>query len=48
VGEELALARRQLYVAMTRARERLMLSASEGPPSRLLAELGLDDEEPAP
>jgi superfamily I DNA/RNA helicase len=48
VGEELALARRQLYVAMTRARERLVLSASEGPPSRLLVELGLDDGEPAP
>lgn len=48
VGEELALARRQLYVAMTRARERLFLTTSEGPPSRLLAELGLGDREPAP
>lgn len=42
VGEELALARRQLYVAMTRASERLFLTCSEGPPSRLLVELGLE------
>lgn len=41
VGQELALARRQLYVAMTRARERLWLTASEGPPSRFLAEIGV-------
>ncbi|NTU82754.1 MAG: ATP-binding domain-containing protein, partial [Chloroflexales bacterium] len=48
VGEELAVARRQLYVAMTRARQRLILTSSEGPPSRLLAELGLDDGELSP
>lgn len=48
VAEELALARRQLYVAMTRAQERLFLTSSEGPPSRLLAELGLEPGEPAP
>lgn len=42
VDEELALARRQLYVALTRASERLVLTGSEGPPSRLLAELGLE------
>jgi superfamily I DNA/RNA helicase len=48
VAEELALARRQLYVALTRARLRLTLTASEGPPSRLLADLGLDAGEPAP
>jgi superfamily I DNA/RNA helicase len=47
-AEELNLARRQLYVAMTRARLRLVLTAAEGPPSRLLAELGLDAGEPAP
>lgn len=48
VAEELALARRQLYVALTRARELLVLTSSEGPPSRLLAELGLRDDEAAP
>jgi superfamily I DNA/RNA helicase len=41
-GQELALARRQLYVAMTRAREWLWLTAGEGPPSRFLIEMGLD------
>jgi superfamily I DNA/RNA helicase len=48
VAEELALARRQLYVAITRASERLILTSSEGPPSRLLAELGFEQLEPAP
>lgn len=47
-AEEVALARRQLYVALTRARTRLVLSASEGPPSRLLAELGFDIGDCAP
>lgn len=42
VAQELALSRRQLYVAMTRSRERLWLTASEGPPSRFLAEIGLE------
>lgn len=37
--EELVLARRQLYVAMTRACERLWLTGSEGQPSRLLYEM---------
>lgn len=45
VRAELALARRQLYVVLTRAGERLFLSSSEGPPSRLLAELGFADPE---
>jgi superfamily I DNA/RNA helicase len=40
VGQEIALARRQLYVAMTRAREWLYLTAGEGQPSRILAEMG--------
>ncbi len=40
-GQELALARRQLYVAMTRAHTRLWLTGSEGRPSRLLYELGM-------
>ncbi|MEN9935513.1 MAG: hypothetical protein RLZZ387_2092 [Chloroflexota bacterium] len=48
-AQELALARRQLYVAMTRASEHLWLSGSEGQPSRLLYDLGflaprLDEE----
>ena len=41
VSQELNLARRQLYVAMTRARHALWLTSSEGHPSRLLVELGL-------
>ncbi|HMQ29471.1 MAG TPA: 3'-5' exonuclease [Chloroflexaceae bacterium] len=40
-AQELALARRQLYVAMTRARRQLWLTGSEGRPSRLLHEIGL-------
>jgi DNA helicase-2/ATP-dependent DNA helicase PcrA len=51
VRQELALARRQLYVAMTRASERLWLTGSEGLASRLLYELGLaltDGVEDAP
>ncbi len=42
-SQELAIARRQLYVAMTRARHRLWLTSSEGRPSRLLDEIGLRD-----
>jgi superfamily I DNA/RNA helicase len=41
IGQELALARRQLYVAMTRAQEWLWLTAGEGQPSRFLADIGL-------
>lgn len=41
VSQELAMARRHLYVAMTRARQRLWLTSSEGRPSRMLYEIGL-------
>ncbi|MEI7770190.1 MAG: ATP-dependent helicase [Chloroflexales bacterium] len=46
VSQELAMARRQLYVAMTRARCQLWLTSSEGRPSRLLDEIGLIERAP--
>jgi DNA helicase-2/ATP-dependent DNA helicase PcrA len=46
VSQEIAMARRQLYVAMTRACHRLWLTSSEGSPSRLLNEIGLLDHAP--
>ena len=41
--QEVALAARQLYVAMTRAGDQLWLTGSEGAPSRFLTLLGLED-----
>ncbi len=46
VSQELAMARRHLYVAMTRARHWLWLTSSEGRPSRMLYEIGLLDHPP--